>query len=92
MMARIRLSQKKKLIKKHLNIKLKIIKKLRDFFTFYIKEDENKALMAIDPAQLEKIYLASFTRQSGDAYNFDGSSMMGEFPIMFKKVGKKSKE
>ena len=48
--------------------------------------------MEIKPEQLETIYLASFTRQSGDAYWFDGSSMMGEFPIMFKKVGDKVKQ
>ena len=80
---------KKKVDKETFEYKIKDYKKVEGLFTFYVKEDENKALMVINPDQLEKIYLASFTRQSGDAYYFDGSSMMGEFPIMFKKVGKK---
>jgi len=80
---------KVKIDKEAFEQQIKDYTKIEGLFTFYVKEDENKALMAIHPDQLENIYLASFTRQSGDAYYFDGSSMMGEFPIMFKKVGKK---
>ena len=80
---------KNKVDKEAFEYKVKDYKKVEGLFTFYIKEEENKALMAIHPDQFDEIYLASFTRQSGDAYYFDGSSMMGEFPIMFKKVGKK---
>ena len=67
--------------------KIKDLTKIEGLFTFYIDNDENKALMEISPNQIEKIYLLSITRQSGDAYHFDGSSMQGEYPIMFKKVG-----
>ena len=85
----VEIKPKTKIDKEAFEEKIKDYTKIEGLLTFYIKEDENKALMAIHPDQLEKIYLASFTRQSGDAYYFDGSSMMGEFPIMFKKVGKK---
>ena len=47
---------KKKVDKEAFEYKVKDYKKVEGLFTFYIKEDENKALMAIDPAQLEKIY------------------------------------
>ena len=73
--------------KKSFEEKIKDLTKTEGLFTFYINNDENKALMEITPNQIEKIYLLSITRQSGDAYHFDGSSMQGEYPIMFKKVG-----
>ena len=79
----------KKVNKNSFDAKIKDFDKVNGLFTFYIKKDENIVLMEIKPDQLEKIYLASFTRQSGDAYYFDGSSMMGEYPVMFKKIGKK---
>ena len=79
----------KKINKNSFDAKIKDFNKVEGLFTFYIKKDDNTVLMEIRPEQLEKIYLASFTRQSGDAYYFDGSSMMGEYPIMFKKIGKK---
>ena len=81
-------SEKKKPNKNSFEEKIKGYDKIEGLFNFYIKENENKALMEIKPEQLEVMYLASYTRQSGDAHWFDGSSMMGEFPIMFKKVGK----
>ena len=82
-------TQKTKADKNSFEEKVKDYTKIEGLFTFYLKEDKNSVLMEIKPGQLEKIYLASFTRQSGDAHWFDGSSMMGEFPIMFKKVGDK---
>ena len=54
---------KKKVDKETFEYKIKDYKKVEGLFTFYVKEDENKALMVINPDQLEKIYLASFTRQ-----------------------------
>ena len=69
--------------------KIKDLTKIEGLLTFYVNNDENKALIEIHPDQLNKTYLLSITRQSGDAYYFDGSSMQGEFPIMFKKVGNK---
>ena len=82
-------SKNKKVDKNAFEEKIKDYNKIEGLFTFYSNEDKNSVLMEIKPEQLETIYLASFTRQSGDAYWFDGSSMMGEFPIMFKKVGDK---
>ena len=82
-------SQKSKPDKNSFEEKIKDYTKIEGLFTFYSKEEENTILMEIKLDQLETIYLASFTRQSGDAHWFDGSSMMGEFPIMFKKVGNK---
>ena len=82
-------SQKIKADKNSFETKIKDYTKIEGLFTFYLKEDKNSVLMEIKPDQLGEIYLASFTRQSGDAHWFDGSSMMGEFPIMFKKVGDK---
>jgi hypothetical protein len=79
----------KKINKNSFDAKIKDFDKIDGLFTFYMKKDDNLVLMEINPEQLEQIYLASFTRQSGDAYYFDGSSMMGEYPIMFKKIGKK---
>ena len=69
--------------------KIKDLTKIDGLLTFYVNNDENKALIEIHPDQLNKTYLLGITRQSGDAYYFDGSSMQGEFPIMFKKVGNK---
>ena len=79
--------EKPKVDKNSFDAKVKDYTKIEGLFTFYFKQDKNSVLMEIKPEQLEKIYLASFTRQSGDANWFDGSSMMGEFPIMFKKIG-----
>ena len=56
-------------------------------FTFYWNEEKNKAYISILPSQLEKIYLAGITRQSGDALFLDGSSMLNEYTFMFKKIG-----
>ncbi|MBK9248422.1 MAG: zinc-dependent metalloprotease [Ignavibacteria bacterium] len=61
--------------------------KIEGLFTFYWKESESKLLMEIKPEQFNLLYLCSITRQSGDAYLFDGSSQIGEFPFVFQRVG-----
>jgi hypothetical protein len=61
--------------------------KIEGLFTFYWKESESKLLMEIKPEQFNTLYLCSITRQSGDAYLFDGSSQIGEFPFVFQRVG-----
>ena len=59
--------------------------KIEGLFTFYWNKEENKVLLSISPNQFEVIYLANFTRQSGDGYYYDSGSMLYEFPFIFKK-------
>ena len=61
--------------------------KIDGLFDFYWSKDENKCYLSISPDQLNQIVLLSITRQTGDGYRYDGSSMLGEFPISFKKIG-----
>ena len=49
-------------------------------------QNKNKLLISIHPDQFNNIYLANMTRQSGDGYYYDSSSMMNEFPFQFKKI------
>ncbi len=57
------------------------------FIDFYIDKDKNKVYLSIKPEQFEVEFLMSLTRQSGDGYQFDGSSMQGEGVYFFKRVG-----
>ena len=57
------------------------------FWDFYIDEASNKAYISIKPDQLDKEFLMGYTRQGGDGYQFDGSSMLGEGVFFLKKVG-----
>ena len=66
---------------------VKDFQKIEGLFTLYWNADQNKAYIAILPEQLENISLAGLTRQSGDALFLDGSSMLNEYPFMFKRVG-----
>ena len=68
---------------------IKDFKKIEGLFTIYWNENNNKAYVEILPDQFETIYLAGLTRQSGDAFLLDGSSMLDEYPFMFKKVGER---
>ena len=74
---------------KAFNDVIKGFQKIDGLFTIYWNNDKNKAYFAILPEQLEKIYLAGLTRQSGDAYFLDGSSMLNEYPFIFKRVGER---
>ena len=87
-------------LKKQVKSKGKVDKKsfiniVKDFqiieglFTLYWNEKTNQAFVSILPEQLDNIYLAGLTRQSGDGYYLDGSSMLNEYPFMFKQVGKR---
>ena len=57
------------------------------FFDFYIDKEKNKVYLSIKPNQLNTEFLMGLTRQSGDGYQFDGSSMLGEGVFFLKKVG-----
>jgi len=66
---------------------IKDCEKIEGLFTLYWNRKNNQAYISVLPEQFEKIYLAGLTRQSGDGYYLDGSSMLNEYPFMFKKVG-----
>lgn len=61
--------------------------KIDGLLDFYWDKEINKCYIAISPNQLNQIFLLSLTRQTGDGYRYDGSSMLGEFPISFNKMG-----
>ena len=57
------------------------------FWDFYLDENTNKLYISIRPDQYDVEFLMGFTRQSGDGYRFDGSSMLGEGVFFLKRVG-----
>ena len=63
--------------------------KIEGLFNVYINESKKHALLEIRPDQLNNEFLVSYTRESGDAYNFDGSSMLNEYVFIFKQIGEK---
>tara|TARA_Y100000590_G_scaffold407873_1_gene498528 strand:- start:2400 stop:5054 length:2655 start_codon:yes stop_codon:yes gene_type:complete len=65
---------------------IKDCKKIEGLFDFYWNEDKHKIYISIKENQFNQTYLASLTRQSGDAYYYDAASQMGEFPFQFKKI------
>ena len=83
------LKSKKKDDKKPFKEIVKDYQKIEGLFTLYWNKEKNKAYVSILPDQLEQIYLAGLTRQSGDAYYLDGSSMLNEYPFMFQQVGER---
>ena len=60
--------------------------KTEGLFTLFSNKESNKAYISILPEQLEKIYLAGLTRQSGDGFYLDGSSMLNEYPFMLSLI------
>ena len=60
--------------------------KIEGLFDFYWNQEKNQIAISILPEQFNQTYLANITRQSGDAYYYDGSSLMGEYPFIFKKI------
>ncbi len=67
--------------------KIKDLKPISGLFNFYWDKNKNKLFISIKPDQFGKTFLANMTRQSGDAYYYDGSNLMNEFPFTFNKVG-----
>ena len=68
---------------------IKEFEKIEGFFTLYRDNEEGKVFLEIKPDQFEEVYLCTMTRQSGDAYMFDASSSLWNFPFFFKKVNKR---
>ena len=83
------LKSKKKNNKKSFSNIVKDFQKIEGLFTLYWNEKTNQAYVSILPKQLENIYLAGLTRQSGDGYYLDGSHMLNEYPFMFRQIGKR---
>ena len=84
-----KIKSKKKSKEKAFQDVLKDFQKIDGLFTLYWNKKTNQAYVSILPNQLDHIYLAGLTRQSGDGYYLDGSSMLNEYPFMFRKVGKR---
>ncbi|MCF7793256.1 MAG: zinc-dependent metalloprotease [Candidatus Cloacimonetes bacterium] len=65
---------------------IKDLQEIEGLFTMYKNEEDGTVYLQINPEQFGIIYLCTMTRQSGDAYMFDASSMLWNFPFFFKKV------
>lgn len=61
---------------------------IEGFFTLYQKDEDAKVYMELKPDQFDKIFLCCITRQAGDGRFFDAGAMLGDFPFVFKRVGK----
>ena len=77
-----------KVTKSFVNV-VKGYSKIEGLFNIYVNENKKHALLEIKQDQLNREYLASYTRESGDAYNFDGSSMLNEYVFLFRQIGEK---
>ncbi len=86
---RSKVTSKKKSKEKKYQEVVEDFKKIDGLFSLYWSEETNQAYVSILPEQLDNIYLAGLTRQSGDGYYLDGSSMLNEYPFMFRQVGKR---
>ncbi len=64
-------------------------KAVEGLFTLYLKEDEQRVLMAVKPDQLNKVFLCNMTLEAGDGNYMDSGAMLGNFPFELRKVGKK---
>ena len=73
--------------KKNFDDLIKGYNKVEGLFTYYWNKDNNKCYIAIKKNQFNKYFIASLTRQRGDGYRYDGSSMLNEFTFSFKKSG-----
>ena len=67
--------------------KIKGMKRIDGIFEFFVNDSLKKHYINIAPSQLEEEFLIGITRESGDAFMYDGSNMMGEFSFFFKRVG-----
>src|SRR5687767_3828132 len=59
-------------------------------FTFYVKADENKAMLEIKPEQFGKVFLfAGSVDQAIGERGFYAAQMGADFPFVFRRVGKR---
>lgn len=68
---------------------VKGFEKVEGLFTLYVNRDKNQALMEIKPEQFDVIYLMNITREAGEGWVFDSGSMLDNFPLVLKRVGKR---
>ncbi len=68
---------------------IKDFEHIEGLFDIYFNTDENKYYLSVADEQLGVTYLFNATRQSGDASIFDSGAMLGDFPFIFKKQGKR---
>tara|TARA_Y100001968_G_scaffold207396_1_gene190596 strand:+ start:1797 stop:4421 length:2625 start_codon:yes stop_codon:yes gene_type:complete len=78
---------KKKKGKKNYEELVEGMESISGFFDFYIDKGKNKVYLSVRPDQFDVEFLMGLTRQGGDGYQFDGSTMLGEGVFFFKKVG-----
>lgn len=57
-------------------------------FDFYWSKDQGKCFISLNKNHLNKTFILNITRNTGDAYRYHGSAMLGEFPFSLRKVGK----
>ncbi len=81
--------EKKKKEREEYENKIKDLKVASGLFTIYYDYDESTFFLELKPKQFENIYLLSMFREAGDGNFFDSGAMLGNFPIYFKRVGKK---
>ena len=80
-------SQRKGGQKKSYEELIKNMESISGFFDFYFDKEKNKVYLSIHPQQLDMEFLMGLTRQSGDGYQFDGSTMLSEGVFFLKKIG-----
>ncbi len=68
---------------------VKDFEKIEGLFTFYKNIEDGSVYLEIKPEQFDEEFLCTMTRQTGDAYFFDSSSMLWNFLFYFKKVNKR---
>jgi hypothetical protein len=68
---------------------VKDFEKIEGLFTFYKNIEDGSVYLEIKPEQFDEEFLCTITRQTGDAYFFDSSSMLWNFLFYFKKVNKR---
>lgn len=67
--------------------KIKDREEVEGLFTFYRDADDASVLMAILPEQLDKVYIAAYSRARGDGQFFDSGAMLDSFPFVLHRVG-----
>ncbi|MFH1227770.1 MAG: zinc-dependent metalloprotease [Planctomycetota bacterium] len=55
-------------------------------FTIYQNTKDGRALLEITPDRLDKIFLCSVTRETGDGGFFEQSALQDNFPLFFRKI------
>ncbi|MDI6733062.1 MAG: zinc-dependent metalloprotease [Planctomycetota bacterium] len=68
---------------------IKDYKPITGLFTIYYNVVDGKAYLEIKPEQLDKVFLCSVTRESGDGTYFDSGALEDNFPFFFRKVNKR---